>query len=93
MAVKLVKIVNANGNVGYVSDTHPGLDNMRRAPSGMKPQPQARDEAPAPVADEAPAGNASTETWRAFAAKQPGFTRAEADGMTRNEIKAEFTEE
>lgn len=102
MAVRLVKIVNANGNTGWVAETYPPLvsGDLRRAPS------QAADEAPAgerddddsvqvpiPVpADELPPKRAPEETWREFGASH-GLPPEQVDDMSAKDIRAQFTKE
>lgn len=47
------------------------------------------------AADEAPAKNASTETWRDYARTRPdsGLSSDEVEAMNRDELVAHFTEE
>ena len=42
--------------------------------------------APAPPADEKPAGNASLEDWQAYATSK-GMTEEELDGLTRDDLR------
>ena len=51
--------------------------------------PKAWAEAPEPEQDAAPAGNASTEAWQAYATSK-GATAKQIEGKSRDELRAQF---
>lgn len=100
MAVRLVKIINANGRTGWVAETYPPLvaGELRRAPSqaadDATDEPTGEPDAePIPVpADELPSRWASDETWREFGASH-GLPPEQVVDMSAKDIRAQFTKE
>jgi hypothetical protein len=98
MPAELVKIVNANGQVGWVADTYPPLvaGALRRAPSGVDDpsvpatMPPLASE-PESDEDQPPAKNATKAAWVTYAIDH-GMEPDKAEGMTRDELIEEFTD-
>ena len=89
----LVYVQGPNGLViGYPKSVADGLvrhpDHKKvDAPKAVEPVPVT----PETPADEKPAGNASLETWHAYALAH-GKTSADLDGLKQGEIRALFSE-
>lgn len=90
---------NADGPVSYrnrvtgrlveLPAADPALETSRRWERvGADAGPAAADGPPAPAA-ERPSGNASAETWRAYAVAQ-GMTADEAEALSRDELRDRY---
>lgn len=90
----LVYIKGPNGLViGFPESVAAGL--LKHPDHKKVDAPKAVEPVPAPPvnppADEKPAGNASLETWYAYALAN-GKTSADLDGLKQGEIRALFSE-
>jgi hypothetical protein len=107
MPAELVKIVNANGRVGWVADTYPPYVSgaLRRAPSEADDTsvpatvaglvtPDTEEAKPAEADEDLPpAKNATKAAWVDYATNRHGLDVAEAEDMTRDELVDYFTPE
>lgn len=84
MPVPLVEIVNPNGRKGHVAATSRAAQAYKRPPSAE------RSTAGGDLPPDAPARNASTDTWRAYALTN-GLTSQQVEDMTRDDLVAHFT--
>lgn len=93
--IEMVEIVNPNGRKGKVAATSKAAAAYRQPPSARPDEePPVAPALPANLGPEMPAGNASTEVWRAYASdpRTPnGLSSDEADQMSRDELVDHFT--
>lgn len=104
MPVPQVKIVNANGRVGYVSATYPPLvrGELHLAPSETREPQQPRPAQQPPSGNQQeepeqgerlPRRNAPKQQWLQHAVDTGALEREQAQQMTRDELVAYFNEE
>lgn len=84
---------NAPGGLERVAESGPELVGLEGDEAVLPAGPSERVDQPQDAAAEGdqPAGNASLETWRAYARTQ-GATDADLEGLSRNDIRDQYGE-